>query len=228
MWMAMVVAGCLGAELNDIAGPAGAAPPIPVMRKVAEITEAAEALLRRGARATDDRARAAITVEMIELFREIQRDPRLVVSPPLETVQRKLRQRLVRTRSEIRAAIRRAGQPDDTLTDAEVLALADSEIVSQSVAEHLVLAGTALGGPAGLLTSAAGPTGAFGGAPGPPDYGPELVDLIQRTIVPDFWDVNGGEGTIVYYRPLLCLVVRATTHVHHRLGGVVAGLRGAR
>ena len=46
-----------------------------------------------------------------------------------------------------------------------------------------------------------------------PDYGPRLVALIERTIAPDSWDVHGGSGTIVYYRPLRVLVVQATSTV---------------
>ena len=50
-------------------------------------------------------------------------------------------------------------------------------------------------------------------------------DLIERTINPAFWDVNGGPGTIVYYAPLQCLVVRATAEVHGDVGRVVGDLR---
>ena len=53
----------------------------------------------------------------------------------------------------------------------------------------------------------------------------ELVELIQTTIAPETWDVNGGEGSIVYYAPLQCLVIRQTSEVHHQVGGVVRGLR---
>jgi hypothetical protein len=52
-----------------------------------------------------------------------------------------------------------------------------------------------------------------------------LVDLIERTINPAFWDVVGGPGTIFYYAPLQCLVVRATTEVHENLGGFVGNVR---
>jgi hypothetical protein len=111
-----------------------------------------------------------------------------------------------------------------------VLALADLELVTQSLADHFALTGSTLGGPATVLeqseqgsaNSQNGVEARGGGAAF--DYGPALVDLIQRTIVPEFWDVNGGPGTIVYYRPLMCLVVRATSDVHHRLGGTIDAL----
>jgi hypothetical protein len=52
--------------------------------------------------------------------------------------------------------------------------------------------------------------------------------LIERTINPDFWDVNGGPGTIMYYPNLQCLVIRATGEVHEKIGGVVGGVRRAK
>jgi hypothetical protein len=135
---------------------------------------------------------------------------------------------LTRIKKDVKAKMKRAGRPDETLTDEEVLALADVDFVTQSLADHLALAGSTLGGPAAVFGQANAGPGAMGGGAGPFDYGPSLVDLIQRTIVPDFWDVNGGPGTIVYYRPLMCLVVRATSDVHHRLGGTLDALGGVR
>ncbi|MFN0056313.1 MAG: hypothetical protein ACKV0T_29560 [Planctomycetales bacterium] len=49
----------------------------------------------------------------------------------------------------------------------------------------------------------------------------ELIDLIQSTIAPESWDVNGGRGTIRYYRPLHVLVVRQTAEVHAQIGGTL-------
>lgn len=47
-----------------------------------------------------------------------------------------------------------------------------------------------------------------------------LVDLIQQTVEPDSWRVNGGPGTIVPFQNML--IVRATILVHQRLGGYVS------
>jgi hypothetical protein len=87
------------------------------------------------------------------------------------------------------------------------------------MADQLSLIGYSLGGPGKVFSQ--------GGAMGPPDYGPALVELIQRTIAPGFWDVNGGPGTIVYYAPLRALVVRATGEIHGNLRGALGGLRRA-
>jgi hypothetical protein len=61
--------------------------------------------------------------------------------------------------------------------------------------------------------------------PQPPDNGQGLVDLIQRTIAPASWGVNGGSGSIVYFRPSRALVVRQRSEVHEQLQGVVRALR---
>lgn len=53
----------------------------------------------------------------------------------------------------------------------------------------------------------------------------ELIDLIQSTVEPDSWAVNGGRGTIFFYSPLNVLVVRQTGEVHSQLGGALNQLR---
>lgn len=59
------------------------------------------------------------------------------------------------------------------------------------------------------------------------DYGPQLVELIQRTIAPSSWDVNGGLGVIYYWRPGRALVVRQTDAVHEEVGNVLQQLERA-
>ncbi len=48
----------------------------------------------------------------------------------------------------------------------------------------------------------------------------QLVALIQQTVEPDSWTVNGGRGVIIPWRGHI--VVRNTIAVHERLGGPVA------
>jgi len=81
---------------------------------------------------------------------------------------------------------------------------------------------------AGELVSAKLSTSLRGGrGGGVEDYGEELVELIQTVIAPESWDVNGGPGTIFYYRHLHVLVVRQTGQVHDNLGGALKNLRAA-
>jgi hypothetical protein len=72
-----------------------------------------------------------------------------------------------------------------------------------------------------------GPAGPRVGRQPNDDYGQHLVDLIQKTIAPSTWDVNGGLGTIYYWRPGRALVVRQTGEVHDNMGGVLDQLRRA-
>jgi hypothetical protein len=53
----------------------------------------------------------------------------------------------------------------------------------------------------------------------------ELIDLIQNTIEPDSWDVNGGGGTIRFFPQLNVLVIRNTGEVHYEVGGALDVLR---
>ena len=57
------------------------------------------------------------------------------------------------------------------------------------------------------------------------DYGQDLVNLIQATIAPSTWEVNGGAGTIVYYGGLRVLVVSQQDEVQEGLGGLLQALR---
>ena len=61
-----------------------------------------------------------------------------------------------------------------------------------------------------------------GGGAGPAQ---ELIDLIQSTIAPESWAVNGGKGTILFYQPQNALVVRQTAEAHEQLGSVLQQLR---
>lgn len=53
----------------------------------------------------------------------------------------------------------------------------------------------------------------------------KLIDLIQETVSPETWDVNGGQGSIVYFANGHALVVLAPGDVHDELGGLIRQLR---
>ena len=73
-----------------------------------------------------------------------------------------------------------------------------------------------------------------------PDWGPRaldlleqgklpeevLADLIWRTVRPDSWDVNGGPGTIYYWRPGRAMVARQTWEVHEDVADLLRQMRG--
>ena len=57
--------------------------------------------------------------------------------------------------------------------------------------------------------------------------GEELVELIQKTICIDTWEINGGNGTIYYYGPTKSLVVNQTAEVHEEISALLEQLRRA-
>jgi len=115
------------------------------------------------------------------------------------------------------------------------------DIENRIAREEKVAARAKAGGkraPAQIDTGDAAVLAQFGAAPGVPaagfgqpgaqqprDNGQELVDLIQRTIAPDTWDVNGGPGTIVFWPNFQALIVSAPSEVHGQLGDIIQGLR---
>ena len=49
----------------------------------------------------------------------------------------------------------------------------------------------------------------------------QLIDLIQSSLEPGSWEINGrgGFGTITFYPPTMSLIVKNTAEVHYMLGG---------
>jgi hypothetical protein len=151
---------------------------------------------------------------MSDVYLEVVGDDRFISNPLLQQTKSKLHTRLLKIRDELKrqrsidkrtVAKRRS---DDDQQQREVAA---------SLAAHLQLASQTLGGPAAVLE------GASGGAP--VDFADDLIDLITETISPTQWNVNGGEGSIMFYRPALALVVRASSEVQSGVGGLLGGLR---
>jgi len=176
-------------------------------------------LLKRESQSKDAAARAAAVQAMCALHAEIVHDSRYANSDVLKEYRGRLWSRLTKVKGELKQQLARNKSNRESLENLAALESADSTsvIAAESLATSLSLLDHVQSGPGQLM--------AFGGAPGAPDWGPDLVALIERTINPSFWDTVGGPGSIYYYRPLLCLVVRATAEVHEQIGGVIGGLR---
>jgi len=190
-------------------------------RRYSEINSDLHTWLRREATAKTKPQRAEAIQRLADLYRELKHDPRLATSDKLTEYKNRLWSRLTRVKRDLKREFTRAGVVAETKQLAKPSALTES--TTAGLADSLTLVGYASGGPSNLLTQL---RSARGGR-AIPDFGPGLVDLIERTIAPDFWDVNGGPGTIVYYAPLRVLVVRATSEVHGNVRGVLGGLRAA-
>lgn len=139
-------------------------------------------------------------IELTRLYSELLSDARLRVSPTLNQYRVKIRARLMKILRELEIRINR-NLPSKYHSNSDKL---------QSALERHLAAGTQqLGGARQFIAPRAGAN--------LPDYGPRLVSLIQRTISPQFWEVNGGPGVIIYYPPLRVLVVRATSQIHGQI-----------
>jgi hypothetical protein len=211
-----------GADPAD--SPASTASPPP--RTLHAIHQDMRTAFRDQVRARTDPERAAAIYRMTELYQEIRHHPNAELSPTLKEYKARLWSRLKLAQRDIELQIKRDLR-NGTAADPSQLDVQQTqraELLAASLAEHMDVVGSTLGGPSRLI---APPSTARGGGT-VPDYGPALVALIERTIAPEFWDTHGGPGTIVYYKPLMVLVVRATSEVHHTIGGTLGGLRAAK
>jgi len=203
-------------------GSTVAAPPAVALRRYHEIERDMTEALRSEARAQTPDARADAVRKMCDVYRELASDSRLETSDELKTYKAKLWSRMTRIKRELEQRLaRQAGEARSRApSEAESQAIQDATV---SLAAQMSYSNYTLGGPAYVLAHSGA---AFGGG-AVNDHAQELIDLIQRTISPNFWDVSGGPGSMFYYRPLMALVVRATSEVHGDVGGLLGALRRA-
>lgn len=175
------------------------------------------AALRAEARAETAAERVAAVQQLAKLYREVVQDPRQVHSEPLREMRNRLWSRLTRIRRDLEREARRKDTSDSGRHSAAV------DQAAAALAEQISVMSWTQGGPVYLWEQAGG---AFGGGM-VPDHGQDLIALIERTIRPDFWETTGGSGRMFYYRPLMALVVTATTEVHENVAGLLEGLRRA-
>jgi len=176
--------------------------PQPVDRTGPELRDAVRAALPRWARATDAEADRA-ACEFLVLYRELEHDEQLSAAQR-EYFITKVRSRLLRLSQQIakRVAIEKR-LAKAKAKDAPATATPDGKSDSMSQ---------------GTPPEPQADAGAFGGgAMQVPDHGEVLVDLIQRTVAPNTWDVNGGPGSIYYWYPGRAIVVRQMGEVHDQI-----------
>jgi hypothetical protein len=207
--------------VGSFAAQAAAAEPVAKdQRPFHEIQKELSDLLKREALTKDAAEQATLVRQLCQLHHAVRTDPRHAYAEAMQGYRAQAWARLKKIQHELKFRLAKDGNKDRGNksppmigTPPEVLAASDS------LAASLSLVDGSLGGPSAFL--------ARGGRAQVDDNGQALVDLIERTINPDFWDTNGGPGTIVYFAPLQCLVITATAEVHQNVGGVVGGLRRA-
>lgn len=185
--------------------------------------------VNREATAKSFAEQAAAIRSMADLYRQILADPRYPTHDVLRRGRARLWGRLTLIQRDLQRANKRLERELGSKAKAsdEPRETPASSTMTHALVAHYELLGATLGGP-GKIFSHGGtpvtPLDARGGA-AQLDHGRQLVELIQRTIMPQAWDVNGGPCTVVYYAPLHALVVSATEEVHEKVGGVLRGVR---
>ena len=162
-----------------------------VPRTGIELRDAVRDALRRWARPTDEQAETAARALLV-LYRELAEDEKLARTVRCRYLS-KVRGRLVSLEGQISKHLARDTQsgpsaPPATATVPE----GRREVLAQQFGGFGAQPGMAGGGMAGQ-------PGLGGFGPQGPNTGQELVDLIQTTIRPESWDVNGGHGSIRFW-----------------------------
>lgn len=167
----------------------------PAPARIRALRSAVDRALRESA-VTPDLDADAIVPRLAALYRELRADHSLAETER-ERLLGKLKHRLVKIeellvrRERINAAPAKSGSRQQP---ASVSSLKQPSILAQQLGP---MQGAGFGG-----------AGTGGAANGPNVQGGiNLVELIQTTIAPETWDVNGGEGTITFFPPLNVMVV---------------------
>jgi hypothetical protein len=154
-------------------------------------------------------------IRLVELYREMAAHPKRHDSRFLARMGLRLRSRLEKVRDHIERHTAREDR--NAKKDAPPFLMSpETPVLAQQLA-----------GPGGAAPGAGGQPAAAGAGAGAFDYGPDLVELIQATISPSTWDINGGNGSLVYFAPLRVLVVSAPGEVHGDVADVLGQLRAA-
>ena len=170
-------------------------------------------------------------VRLALLYGELMQDERLATSSTLAGYRVKIRTRLMGVRESLERDLPSQPANDGTASAGKASdgTASDKPIdwaAWERDAKGKMQLALGSGGSDSLATQLDSWTrGSGAGGAARADYGPLLVELIRRTISPEFWDVHGGPGVIIYYQPGHALVIRATPEIHERIGGALGGVR---
>jgi hypothetical protein len=194
-------------------------------RSTAEMRAAVTEALRASAIAEDPQERDDAGRHLVSILLDLERDQNLSYDERVQ-LHAQVRLRLLALEKTLRAEQARHSKRnvDSSKSAHEVpAALPQSTTVLAQVAAPAVARGR------GGLVAGPGVFGAVGnavvGQSQSPDYGQDLVDLIHAVVQPPTWDVNGGPGSVVYFRNYRVLVVTAPSEVHSEVGDLLGQLR---
>lgn len=198
-------------------------------RPVGDIHKDLKAFMKRS-KSDDSTEKCAAVYDLCALHREIVMDARFRQNHVLQSYRSIARDRLKRCLRDYEIAESRAqrkakkrnrkgadDQNDILMMDRELEKLGPDYVIAETLSEHLHAIGQVTGGPSQVFTYA---NGNFG-----PGSAQDLIRLIETTIDPDSWEVNGGNGRMFFYRPACALVVSASADVQDRMGDLLRNLR---
>lgn len=194
---------------------------------IADLDRDVTAFYKRFQDGQTDRAKMNAIVDMCQLHNLIWSDPRYSQIEKLRGMRNKIVFQLKAAEKHIGKSLglkaksnskqRAAGDPSGEIVSPGNLAGKRTPTIRDSLVDALLMSLPYAPGPDQIAVHA----GSFGGG----DYSPELIALIQSTIHPEHWDINGGPGHIHYYRPVMALVIRAGSEVHDQTADLLQRLR---
>ena len=186
-------------------------------RSYTQIDKDISAFLRNEATAKTDFSRAAAIRDLCTIAIEVRFHDKFESNLMMQTLKNRIRSRLDKIAKKTTRKYKNKKLADNDILLAEGTDEPDLDLL---ISQNMELAGFSSGGPLAFFSK----THAANGGGIIDRNADDLIRLIQNTIDPSFWDVNGGVGTIVFYRPLNALVIRATEEIHYKIGGSISQL----
>jgi hypothetical protein len=193
-------------------------------RPPAQLRAAVTETLRAAAVAKDPQERDQAGRQLVSIFLELEHDKQLPRDDRAK-LHAQVRSRLLTLEKALRAERTKEDEHSGSAPVAAKAAKVDATVLNAPADVLAQVAAPAVRGVARPLVVNGGLVSAVVGQSQSPDYGQDLVDLIHAVIQPSTWDVNGGPGSVVYYRNFRVLVVTAPSEVHSDLGDLLGQLR---
>ncbi len=181
---------------------------------------------------SEDQKRNAIN-NILRIHNYIVTDPRYARAESLQGMRSRVVYQLRQISKDLERGLKKGGDADAAEHGAGRIQGTDKSIspgeqknngsgpdVDIAMSQNMSMLLQFTGGPSQLI----GYAGNFGGG----REAQELIQLIQATIAPMHWDVNGGPGHIHYYSPQMLLVIRAGSDVQDQAADLMQQLRANR
>lgn len=226
------------------------------VRTLADIHQDLRSLEKETAKAKSDDEKSANIVALCRLFVEIGTHPELPTSPTMQSLSVRLRTRLAGIERRTITELKKRKIPEPEFMVEEEKAFRKSRVAGPRTSNRLVSsksdsdiakatsgkqASTGKADQQGLAggqdasrssdddsgQASSGGQDLAGGNPAPgPDYGWTLVNLIRKTIRPDYWSVVGGPGKAIYFGQARALVIHGSWRVQEDVAQLLTALRG--